>query len=320
MANKLNKKILKQIKKYDNIILARHVGPDPDALGATLGLKEIINDNFKNKNVKVVGSPASKFRFMGELDKVDDVLPNTLIIVLDTPDKNRIDGVSPKDGAYSIKIDHHPFIEETCDLELVDDTASSASQLVIEFAVDNKLKISKKAAENLFIGVVADTNRFLFYYTTPKTLNLVSKLIKQSGLDFTNVYPKLYERPYKEVKFESYLASNITVTTNGVGFVKTEQDTLDEYGVDAATPGNMINNFNNIKEMLVWVFFTYDKVNNNLRVSIRSRGPIINDVAEQFNGGGHIYASGARIKDFDTADELIEKLDERCKEYIEESK
>ena len=30
------------IKKYDTIVLARHVGPDPDALGSTLGLKEII--------------------------------------------------------------------------------------------------------------------------------------------------------------------------------------------------------------------------------------------------------------------------------------
>ena len=30
------------MKKYDTIVLARHIGPDPDALGSTLGLKEII--------------------------------------------------------------------------------------------------------------------------------------------------------------------------------------------------------------------------------------------------------------------------------------
>lgn len=315
MTNPINKKILKQIKKYNNIIIARHVGPDPDALGSTLGLKEIIKTNFKNKNVLVVGTPASRFRFMGDLDKVDEVLPNSLLIILDTPDKNRIDGAYPQDFAASIKIDHHPFIEKVCDLEYIDDKASSASQMVIEFALDNKLKINGNAAENLFIGLVSDTNRFLFYYTTTKTFDLVSKMIKQSKLDFTKVYEKLYLRSYKDVKFEAYLGDNMTITPNGVGFVKVEQDVLDKYGVDAATAGNMIHNFNNVKEMLVWAFFTYDKNNNNVRVSIRSRGPIINDVASLFNGGGHIYASGAKIIDFTEADKLIEKLDERCIEY-----
>ena len=34
------KKIYKKIKKYDTIVIARHVGPDPDALGSQLGLKK----------------------------------------------------------------------------------------------------------------------------------------------------------------------------------------------------------------------------------------------------------------------------------------
>ena len=46
---KLFKEILKQIKKYDNIVIARHIGADPDALGSQFSLKEIIEANFKNK-------------------------------------------------------------------------------------------------------------------------------------------------------------------------------------------------------------------------------------------------------------------------------
>ena len=45
------KRIYKLIKKYDTIVLARHIGADPDALGSTLGLKEIIINTFKNKKV-----------------------------------------------------------------------------------------------------------------------------------------------------------------------------------------------------------------------------------------------------------------------------
>ena len=47
MINNVYKKIFKQIKKYDTIVIARHIGADPDALGSQFALKEII----KNKNI-----------------------------------------------------------------------------------------------------------------------------------------------------------------------------------------------------------------------------------------------------------------------------
>ena len=60
----MEEKILDLIKKYDKIIIARHVGGDPDALGATFALKEIILKNFPLKKVHVVGASISKFKFL----------------------------------------------------------------------------------------------------------------------------------------------------------------------------------------------------------------------------------------------------------------
>ena len=65
---KLYKEIIKQIKKYDKIVIARHIGADPDALGSQFSLKDIILENFKDKKVYAVGTIASRFRFMGNLD------------------------------------------------------------------------------------------------------------------------------------------------------------------------------------------------------------------------------------------------------------
>ena len=70
--------------------------------------------------------------------------------------------------------------------------------------------------------------------------------------------------------------------------------------------------------MYAWAIFAYDKANDNIRGSIRSRGPIINEVAANYNGGGHIYASGVRLKDFDIADDIINDLNEACKKYKQE--
>ena len=40
------RRIYKEIKKYNKIIIARHIGPDPDALGSQFALKELIKDKF----------------------------------------------------------------------------------------------------------------------------------------------------------------------------------------------------------------------------------------------------------------------------------
>jgi len=312
--------IYKQIKKYNKIVIARHVGADPDALGSTLGLKEAILNTFPKKEVYVVGVPAAKHKYIGELDRFDESMyDNSLLIVLDTPNLKRIDGVDITRFEYKIKIDHHPFIEEYADIELIDDTSSSASQLVMELIKNTKLKPNKECAEKLYIGLVGDTNRFLYYYTTPKTFDLVSYIIKETNIDFTKLYENMYLRSLHDLRFQSYVINSITLTENGLGYLKIEQDILDEYGVDAATASNMVNNLNYIKDMYSWTIFAYDKSNNNIRGSIRSRGPIINSVAEKYNGGGHIYASGVRLNDFDEVDSIIKDLDEVCKKYKEEN-
>ena len=240
-----------------------------------------------------------------------------LLIVTDTPDKKRIDGVDATRFERSIKIDHHPFIEESCMLEWIDEKASSASQMVAELVFNTKLKLNDDAAEKLYAGIIADTNRFMFEYSSPKTFSVASQLLENSNIRITEIYNRLYMRPMKEIKFYGYLIDNLTISPNGVGYIKVSDAAQKEYGVDAGTPGNMVNNFNHIDEVLIWITFSEDKDLGSYRVSIRSRGPIINTIATEFGGGGHIYASGARLKNDEEMDKLIDRLDECAKNHKE---
>ena len=314
------KKILKKIRKYNTIVIARHVGADPDALGSSLGLKQLIKDNFKGKNVYVIGNPASKFNYLGLLDKLPENIDNkkALLIVTDTPDRRRVDGVDPLNFPNSIKIDHHPFMEKTCKIEWIDEDASSASQMILEFALEEELIISKETAEKLYIGIIADTNRFLFKYTTSKTFYLVSELLKQAPINITELYDKLYLRDYREIKFKGYIAENFTITDNHVGYIIIKDEDLKKYSVDAATPGNIVSDFNHINEMLIWLTATEDKELGSYRISVRSRGPIINEVVSRFGGGGHIYASGARIKNEEEILDLVKALDQEASNYTKQ--
>ena len=309
------------IKKYENIVIARHVGVDPDAMASSFALKNSILLTFPNKSVRLAGTGSNRFSYFGKLDKFEDVKENTLLIVTDTPDKKRIDGVTDLTKFSDIiKIDHHPFIEKfgenSC--EYIDVNAGSASQIVLELINNTNLLMDKQIAEQIFWGIVSDTNRFMYNDSTSKTFYLVGDLIDKYNLDIFKLYEPLYARPLSEVRLEGYIAMNMQITPNNVGYIKISNATLEEYKTDAAAPGNMIGNFNYINEVLVWVFITEDVKNNNFRISIRSRGPIINSIAEKYNGGGHKYASGAKITDIALSDNLINDLDELCKKYNKE--
>ena len=316
---KLFKEILKQIKKYDNIVIARHIGADPDALGSQFALKELIYVNFPNKKVYAVGAIASRFRFMGNLDQIDNVdLSKTLLIVVDTPDIKRIDGIDNlNDFGNVIKIDHHPFVDKFGEIEYIEDGASSASQLVFKFALDCKLKLTKKIAENIYIGIVGDTDRFLHDYTSNETFSLVTKLLEMTNIDFTKLYEPLYSRPLAEVRFQGYIYQNLVLTEHKVAYIKLTDDIMKKFEVDSASAGNMINDLKFVNELLIWVFFSEDTKTGIIKANIRSRGPVINEVAMKYGGGGHIYASGARLKSWTDAENLIKDLDEVMKNYHE---
>lgn len=313
----LYKEIYKKIKEYDKIVIARHIGADPDALGSSIGLKELILNTFPEKKVSVIGVYSSVFKYFGRMDKLNEKeMGESLLIVCDTPNIARIDGiVNPRDFAYVIKIDHHPIIDKFEDLKWVDTTASSVCQMLIELSYETRLKMNKEAAEKLYMGLVSDTNRFLYDYTSPKTFMLVSKLISDTKIELKPLYDNLYSRPLIDVRFLGYVAQSMTVTEGGLGYLSISDEVIQRFGGDTALSGNVIGSFNNINEILVWVIFTEDKKNNLIKVNARSRGPEIHTVLEKFGGGGHPMASGARLTNQEDVEKVIKELEEVCKNY-----
>ena len=316
MVSAIYKRIYKTIRQYDDIVIVRHIGPDPDAISSQIALRDSIRLTFPNKRVYAVGSGVQKFKYIGDLDKIDESkLVNPLLIVVDLPNISRIDGANYSLYKEVIKIDHHPMEDKMGNVELVNTFASSAAELISELILSTRLKLNKEIAQNLFIGIVSDSNRFLL--STSKTLRIVSELIDKGHINIKEIYPKLYNRDLSEVKFKAYLAENLKVTENGFAYIKIDNEIISKYNVDSATPSNMINDFNYINGIYVWVFITFQESTKLYKVNIRSRGPIINDIASKYNGGGHKFASGVRTQSLDDINNLIRDLDNACKEYKE---
>ncbi|MEQ3517847.1 DHH family phosphoesterase, partial [Enterococcus cecorum] len=72
-----------------------------------------------------------------------------------------------------------------------------------------------------------------------------------------------------------------------------------------------------INTTICWTVFVQQK-DGTYRLRIRSKGPVINELAKEYQGGGHPLASGARIDDANEIPAYIEKLDGLAKKFAEE--
>lgn len=121
--------IYEKIKEYETIVVARHIGVDPDALCSQLAMRESIRLTFPEKKVYAIGTGSQKFLQIGKLDKIEN-FADALLIVCDTPDLKRIDGAKPENYKFTIKIDHHPFIDSFGGIELIEDDKTSTCELI----------------------------------------------------------------------------------------------------------------------------------------------------------------------------------------------
>ncbi|MEG0794433.1 MAG: bifunctional oligoribonuclease/PAP phosphatase NrnA [Bacilli bacterium] len=313
------KQIIKIIKSYDEIVIARHIGPDPDAIASQIALRDSIKITFPKKTVYAVGAGVHKFKYLGNLDKVDlSDLHNALLIVLDVPNFIRIDGIDDLEYKAILKIDHHPREDIIGDVDWTDEHQSSTCEMVTNLLLDTKLAMDQKIAENLYVGMVFDSDRFLLQNTSTETFKTVYRLLSESKINFVPLYDNLYERGIIEEKFRAYLINNIKITENGFGFINVTPEVLKKYSVESVIVSNQVNDFYFIKELICWAFVVYDERNGIYKANIRSRGPVINEIAGRYNGGGHKFASGCRTKDYSDMESLIKDLDEACKDYISE--
>ena len=313
------KKIMKIIKKYDTIVLARHISPDPDAIASQLALRDSIKLTFPEKDVYAVGAGVHKFKYLGNLDKPAlNELEDALLIVLDVPNYCRVDGIGALQYKAILKIDHHPAEDIIGDVDWTDDTMSSTCEMIANLIMNTNLVLDQKIAENLYLGMVFDSDRFLLPNTSARTLKTAYDLVSTSKINFVSLYDNLYERSISEEKFRAYLINNIEITDNKFGFIFVPSEDLKKFDVETTSVSNQVNDFYFIKELICWMFVVYDERNDVYKANIRSRGPIINEVASKYNGGGHKFASGCRTNDYKVIEGLAHDLDEACKKYFDE--
>lgn len=303
------KKALSLIKKYDRIIIHRHSYPDGDALGSQLGLAALIKDNFKNKEVYVMGDESKRFSFMnGVMDEIpDEYYKDALAIILDCGSSRLISDDRYKTAAKTLRFDHHIYCEAIADLDIVDSSYESACGLITMFAKECKLKLSPVSATALYTGMVTDSGRFVFDSVTARTFELAAFLMSQP-IDTATLFYNLYAEEFDDIIARADNMHKIKFTPKNVAYIYTAHDDLPADGDSASVVSRkFIGLMRDIKGVFIWACFT--EGDDGVHTEIRSNRYNINPIAVKYGGGGHRKASGCIVPDKETAMKLLADLD-----------
>lgn len=308
-------KILSKINEYQDIVIYRHIRPDYDAFGSQFGMYYLIKNNFKDKNIYLEGDFSSdlvnKYNYDGNYNKPDFINP-TLGIVLDTANRERIDSDSYKKCQELIKIDHHIVVDSYGNINLEDPMASSCSQIVGEFLKNKNININKAGAEALYMGIIGDTNRFMYSCTDRRTFEIAG-LLYDAGIDLPSLYERMYLSNLNDLYVQKFILNHFVVDDNIAYYILKDED-LQMLNLSREMGSNYVQMLGQTKEFVVWMAITENKKDANWRVSLRSRHIAINEVANKYRGGGHAFASGATLQSLDELPQLIKDLKEKADE------
>ncbi len=303
------RKVIETIEKYDRIIIHRHSNPDGDAIGSQVGMKNILKDNYPEKEIYAVGDASKRYGFIedSETDIIsDDMYRGALAIVLDTSAKFLISDERYTLAETIIKMDHHIFSEEFAHIEHIDTSFESCCGLVGAFAMECGLKVSPLAAKALYTGMVTDSGRFRYDSTSAQTHKVASFLMEQ-GFSTNDIYSNLYTDELASVKLRAKFILKINKTDAPVAYIYTTLDEAKASGADTFTISRgMVNTMSDIKGIDIWVNFT--ETENGVLCELRSSKHNINAIAVKYGGGGHAKASGATVADRATAMSMLNDL------------
>ena len=299
------------IERFDRIILHRHSRPDGDAMGSQIGLRELLRHNYPEKEVLAVGDNTGFFGFMegADMDEVaDEAYENALAIVLDCGAEHLISDNRWKTAACTARIDHHIFVGQLAQYEVIDTSFESCCGMVTALAEESGWALTPLAAKSLYTGMVTDSGRFRYDGTTARTFRLASFLMEQP-IDTNELFRQLYADDFESKKRKAQFVLKTRFSPKNVAYIYTTKEEFEAMGLDTFTVSRaMVNTMADIRGVDIWVNFT--ETENGVLCELRSSRYNINPIAVKYGGGGHAKASGATVPNRETAMAMLADLDE----------
>ncbi|UCD06481.1 MAG: bifunctional oligoribonuclease/PAP phosphatase NrnA [candidate division WOR-3 bacterium] len=291
-------KLVRIIKSSKRIVIATHRDPDGDGIAAALASAYLVKHYRRKEPVLFCHSriPAKYQFLLGNLKFTRKAPDFDLLIAVDSAGISRIfPEITEQDlkDKTIINIDHHRSNNSFGTLRIIDQTASSACEIIYFIFKRLKIKVSKSLAEIFYCGIYNETGGFVYANTTKESLQIASELVGL-GVRPDLLVKKLNAKTLGGTALLTKVLSTIEVK-DGVAMMYLFQDMLERSSAEMSDSENFISFLEAIRGVRVSMFLREEK--GGTRISLRSDGVIdVDQLARRYGGGGHRLAAGLRLQ------------------------
>ena len=328
---------MKELIKTKNFALIfSHQGPDGDSVGSSVALSIYLSKiGVENKIIFPDPYPHFLSWITGinnsivaseNLEKVEQLYDaSDLIFCLDFNHRSRVgkdlqELISRTNNKYIFVIDHHTHPENFGNYEIIDQNASSTSELIYKFIDSNNdlSLVDIPISEAIYTGIITDTGSFK-YSTVTSTTHQIAAFLKDKGLNQVVIHDKIFDQnSVSKINLLGYALQKIKIEESvSLALLFLTEKELNMFNYQKGDSEGFVNYCLSIKGIENAVFLREDK--DIIKISLRSKGKVkVNEFSSKFYaGGGHQNAAGAVVENQDintVLKEIIQNFKEFCSE------
>lgn len=300
---KIVDRILETIRDSETICVVGHVRPDGDCVGSQLGLTIALQNAGKKVTCWNQDPVPAKLAF---LDPKKVIQPPEkgqkfdCVIATDCASLERLGTVAEAitDRKVFINIDHHASNTRYGDLNWIAGREPSTGELIYRLLKTANWPITPAISDCLFTAVSTDTGSFQYPTTRPGTYHVAGELVKR-GANLAKICDEVYQSyPLARVRLLRHVYNKFRLAHNNqIAYFWLKKKDYARTGSNPSDSEGLIDHIRAIEPVVVACAF--EEAEDGLtRISLRSksRKVDVNEIAQQFGGGGHSAAAGARVK------------------------
>lgn len=292
---------IEKIRAAKSIAVMAHKNPDGDALCCVLAMARLIELNFGKRCICVYDGniPAylDNIPMRGRACYVEHIDTNEvfdLAILMDYGARHQIGAPLriAERAATTVEIDHHRNDAPMSDLCINDDNAAATGVILFDIMRDAGWRYDSDVLDLLAVAILTDTGNFKFARDGAPLARMA--WLVDAGVNIRHLMESMNNKPRKAVQVEARAAANAEFFYHGrLALAVIER--RDYRNMDGR--GELVLNLLAQIRGVEYIVLLKQQKENQIGMSIRSRGKAIDHIAAAFGGGGHMRAAGAVVCD-----------------------
>jgi phosphoesterase RecJ-like protein len=306
------------IQENERFLVVSHVNPDGDAIGSTCAIGSLLKKLNKSYVLLNDGYVPGKFHIVPLSDEIVDFSKKGIeesfqsIIAVDAADFERIGEVRHHfaENYQLLNIDHHPTNNGYGQYTLIRDDAAATAEVIFDLVQEMEIALDKELGTCLYTGLMTDTGGFRYSNTTPHIMKIASRLL-EVGVEASLLSERLLETiSLGHVQLLKKCLHSLEFAGEGkVAWMTITANDLKGLDAESSESDGLVNYPRNIEGVEVGLLFK-ESADQKVKVSFRSKDIDVAAIAQCFQGGGHVKASGCTFDGSlkDAQEQVIRKV------------